>query len=402
MAEKVYVVAAGRSAFGKYLGGLCAADPLDLVSQVVSATLARSGLDVPRAGIERIFVGNCFSISFATASVVGRQLGLKVGSGAFSLSVDTACCSTLTALRMALQSLRGGESQSALVAGVEVMSRIPHVARGLRGGVRIGAVSLEDPVFPIEYKGYAPVAVDAAKGAERYGVTRAEMDRWALASHQRYAAALAAHSFADEVVQVKVRDGRKETIIAADEQPRPDTTYEKLAALPGIFGTTTITAGNAPGLNDGATALLLMTASRAAEIGVEPLAEIVDAVGVTEAPDGISWVPATAIASVLSRTSKPLADVHLIEINEAFAAMPVVSTKVLAGSDGKVLEELRQRTNAEGGAVAIGHPVGASGLRLVMTLARQLKRRGGGNGVAAICGGLSQGEAVMVSVGSNR
>jgi acetyl-CoA C-acetyltransferase len=186
--------------------------------------------------------------------------------------------------------------------------------------------------------------------------------------------------------------------VEIDEQPRPDTTVEKLGALRGIFGTEDITPGNAPGLNDGAAAVVVMTASRATELGLTPLATIVSEMGVTENPDGISWVPATALKAVLARAGVALSDISLLEINEAFAAMPLVSTKILADNDEGRWKDLLERTNVNGGAVALGHPVGASGLRILATLVYQLRRQGGGLGGAAICGGLSQGEAVLVQV----
>jgi acetyl-CoA C-acetyltransferase len=282
------------------------------------------------------------------------------------------------------------------------MSRTPHVARGLRSGVRVGPVELQDPIYPIEYGGFNPVSKDAADGAERFGVTKAMMDAWALGSHRKWAAAAAAGRFADEIAPVRVPTRGGETRFDRDEFPRPDARLSTIEQLPPVFGARTITAGNAPGLNDGAAAAVVMTAARATELGLEPLAEVVAASGVTEDPTGIAWVPATAIRAVLERAGIGLDQVDLIEINEAFAAMPLVSTRILADGDESRWLALLERTNVNGGAVAIGHPVGASGLRILATLAWELRRRGSGIGVAAICGGLSQGEAVVLRVGGGR
>jgi acetyl-CoA C-acetyltransferase len=197
-----------------------------------------------------------------------------------------------------------------------------------------------------------------------------------------------------------VRKGREKYIFTTDEQPRPDGSIGAIEMLPTVFGAKTTTAGNAPGLNDGASAIVVMTEKKAKELGLDILGTIIDQVGVTDMPYGISWVPANAIKEVLNRTNMTIDNMDLIEINEAFAAMPLVSTKILSGNDEKRWYKLLSETNVNGGAIAIGHPVGASGLRITMTMMYELRRRGGGYGVAAICGGLTQGEAIVIRVES--
>lgn len=395
MTEPIVIVSAKRSPFGRYLGGLSEVDPVELAHRVGKAALAQAGIS-PGQEIQELFVGNCFPASFETASVIGRQIGLKLGYRCFATSVDTACCSPLTALRMAWQGLQAGRFDAALVVGVESMSRVPHLVRGVRKGVKAGAVNMEDPIFPIEYKGYAPVSLDAEHGARKYGIGREQMDAWALRSHQRWAAAESAGKFADELVPFEMQVRRKTMSIERDEQPRPDTTLERLASLPPIFGSEGITAGNAPGLNDGAAAMVVMTERRAMALGIAPLAELIVCTGASDAPEGMSWVPATALGPALESAGLVASDLTLLEVNEAFAAVPLVSTRVLSGDDDDAWAELQERTNVNGGAVAIGHPVGASGLRILGTLVYELRRRGGGIGAAAICGGLAQGEAVIV------
>ena len=401
MENRIAIVAAKRSPFGKYLGGLSGMDPVRLAVEVATATLTSRGADLTSL-VDRLFAGNCFPASFTTASVVGRQIALKLGIGGFATTVDTACCSSLTALRLACNGISARDFGSALVVGVEMLSAVPHLVRGLRAGVRIGEVKMIDPIFPIEYAGYAPVAKDAEYGADRYGVSREEMDKWAHASHQKWQAAQEAGRFADELISIEVAARRKTVTVDRDEQPRPDTPLERLAALPPVFGTSCITAGNAPGLNDGAVAMVIMSEDKAAELGLKPLGYITAQAPAADEPNGITWVPATASAAALEKAGRTIDDVDLIEINEAFSAMPLVSTKVLAGEDDKRWHALLDRTNVNGGAVSIGHPVGASGLRLVAHLAYELKRRGGGTGLAAICGGLSQGEAVIIEAGGGR
>jgi len=397
MPEKYVIVSAKRSPFGRYLGSLSDMEPLDVAVHVAKAALTAPGVDITDE-IDQIFVGNCIPSSFETGSVSGRQIGLKLGRDVFTTTLDTACCSPLTGLRMAVWGMRLGELESALIIGVESMSRVPHASRELRNGVRIGEVRLPDPIYPIAYPGYNPVSVDASDGAEKHGVSKRMLDTFALGSHLKWADAMRAGKFEDEIVPLKVRKARKEYIFSADEMPRPDTSLAVIERLPTVFGAKTTTAGNAPGLNDGASAMIAMTEKKAKSLGLPILGTIIDQAGETDMPYGISWIPAMSINKVLRRNSMSIDDMDLIEINEAFAAMPLVSTKILAGGDEGKWYELLAKTNVNGGAVAIGHPVGASGLRISMALMYELRRRGGGLGVAAICGGLTQGEGIIIRV----
>jgi acetyl-CoA C-acetyltransferase len=397
MAENYVIVSAKRSPFGRYLGSLSEMEPLDVAVHVAKETLAAPGRDIIN-DIDQIFVGNCIPSAFETGSVSGRQIGLKLGRDVFTTTLDTACCSPLTGLRMALWGMRLGELESALVIGVESMSRVPHSSRQLRTGVRIGTVNLPDPIYPISYPGYNPVAVDASDGAEKYGISKRMLDTFAMGSHLKWADAMNAGKFEDEIVPIKVRKGRKEYLFLVDEMPRPNGSVALIEMLPTVFGSKMTTAGNAPGLNDGASAMVAMTEKKAISLGLPILATIIDQAGETDMPYGISWIPAMSIKKVLDRAGMTIDDMDLIEINEAFAAMPLVSTKILAGEDEQKWYELLRKTNVNGGAVAIGHPVGASGLRIAMTLMYELRRRGGGQGVAAICGGLTQGEGVIIRV----
>jgi acetyl-CoA C-acetyltransferase len=397
MAESVVIISAKRSPFGKYLGALSEMDPLELAARVAEAALTATGKDIG-AEIDQIFVGNCIPGAFDTGSVVGRQIGLKLGLDVFTTTIDTACCSPLTALRMAIWGMRLGELDAALIVGVESMSRVPHVSKNLRTGVRLGEVKLTDPIYPIAYPGYNAVAVDASDGAAKYGISRRLLDSFAMGSHLKWADAQQAGRLEDEVVPIPVRHRRREFLFDRDEMPRPDGSVAMIGMLPTVFGSETTTPGNAPGLNDGAAAMVIMRANKAAALGLPVLGTIVESAGETDMPFGISWIPAKAIEHLLRKTNLSLDDMDLIEINEAFAAMPLVSTKILAGADPDKWMSLLEKTNVNGGAVAIGHPVGASGLRIAMTLTYELKRRGGGQGVAAICGGLTQGEAVLIRV----
>ncbi len=399
MTEKCVVVAARRTPFGKYLGSLSEMEPTDTAVHAARAALTSTGQDLS-PHIDQVFVGNCIPGAFEAGSVTGRQIALKLGLDRFTITIDTACCSPLTALRVALWGLRQGELSSALVLGVEAMSRVPHTSRQLRTGVRIGEVKLTDWIFPISYPGYNAVSVDASDGAEKYDIPKRMLDTWSMGSQRKWADAYAAGKFDEELAPIMVRKGRESLLFSTDEFPRPEGSLAAIQQLPTVFGSKTTTAGNAPGLNDGAAAIVVMSETRAKELGLKPLGTIVEMAGATDMPYGISWIPALTIQKVLAKAKMDLDSMELIEINEAFAAMPLVSTKILSDGDTAKWHELLRKTNVNGGAIAIGHPVGASGLRIMMTMMYELRRRKGGTGIAAICGGLTQGEAVVVQVES--
>jgi acetyl-CoA C-acetyltransferase len=395
----IFIVAGKRSAYGRYLGSLSDVDPVELASTVARAALQQARQeakgDFP---IDHVFMGNCIPTTFASPSTTGRQVSLALGLKGFAVTIDTACCSPLTGLRLATWGMSVGGIAAVLAVGVEMMSKVPHLLRNLRGGVKAGAAELIDPIFPIEYKGYTPVSVDASNGAEKHGVPRTMLDAWALGSQQKWARAMKKGLFREEIVPVSVKVKKGEFVFDTDEFPRPDSTYSRLQTLPPVFGSKTTTAGNAPGLNDGASAAVAATGRTVREHGLKPLARIIATAGVAGEPEGISWVPAMAIREALAKANLTVEQLDVIEINEAFAAMPLVSTKILAGGDEEKWLELLRKTNPNGGAIAIGHPVGASGLRILLTMVYELRRRGGGRGACAICGGLSQGEAVVLEV----
>lgn len=279
------------------------------------------------------------------------------------------------------------------------MSRIPHLVRNIRWGKKISHFTLEDPVLPIGYKDYNPVAVDAGEVAIEYGISRDEQDLWALRSQQRYQAAEKEGKFQDEMIPIEISDRKNKVVVfAKDEFPRPATTLEGLQKLEPIYGSPTVTAGNAPGLNDGAAVLLLVSERKLKELGLKPLAEIITMSSVADAPKCIATVPAQAIIKVLKQAKVSIDDLDRIEINEAFAAVPLVSSAILGDFDQEKIRQIRDKLNVNGGAIAMGHPVGVSGARLIMTLIYELRRSGGNYGAAAICGGLAQGDAILIRV----
>jgi len=244
-----------------------------------------------------------------------------------------------------------------------------------------------------------PMARYAGEVALEKGVDRREQDEWALRSHRNWAAAQEKGHFDEERFPVAIPSSRKEpALLEKDEHPRPDATLEKLASLEPVYGSPTVTAGNASGIADGAAVTLLMRRDEALERGIQPLGRIVAYAPVCGEPRESPLLPAVAIGKVLHQAGLPLEEMALIEINEAFAAMPLVSTLVLSDFDRGKAESLRSRVNVNGGAIAIGHPIGATGARLLMNLLYELRRRGGGYGVVSICGAIGQADAAIVEV----
>jgi acetyl-CoA C-acetyltransferase len=336
--------------------------------------------------------------------VPARQATLKAGMPPESISItlDRACCSSLDAVRLGYRAIRAGEIDIALAVGADNMSRAPYVLPpDVRWGKRLGSIQIWDGLFELGYKGFNPVSVDAGEVALEYGVTREDQDRWAYGSQMKYARAFAEGKFkvGEELVRVEIPQRKGPPVIfEKDEFPKPDTTLEKLSKLPTVYGSPTVTAGNAPGLDTGATAVLIMSENKAKEKGLTPLARILSTVATATTPRLIAAIPGFTIQKALGKAGIDLDQIDLIEINEAFAAMPLVSTKILADGDPEKMKRLLEKTNVNGGAIAIGHPVGASGARILMTLIYELRRRRGGIGVASICGGLAQGDGAVVEV----
>ena len=376
---------------------------IDLAVIVMKEVIQRVGIKPEEVG-EINYGGTVLAEMALETDVPARQATLLAGFPAenISLTLDKACCSSMTALRLCVRCIKAGEAEIAMAVGSENMSRTPHLAPGLRKESKLGHIKLIDCLFELGYtaKGFNPVAVDAGEVALEYGVGREMQDAWALRSQELYAKAYDEGKFriGEELTPVVIPQKKGDpVIIEKDESPRK-TTLEALAKLKTIYGSPTVTAGNAPPMNSGATAILVMTRRKAEEKGLKPLATVVAAVTAATEPRGIAVIPAYTIQKALDTAGLTIDDMRLIEINEAFAAMPLVSTKILAGGNSQKWKELQDKTNVNGGAVAVGHPVGATGARLPMTLARELSRRGGGYGVASICGGLAQGEAVILRV----
>src|SRR5450631_481697 len=390
MPDDVVIVAAARTPFGKLGGGLSAVPATDLGGRVIREVLDRTG--TPPGEVNQLIMGTV--LGAGQGQVPSRQAGLAAGlpSTVSSFTVNKVCASALKAVNLGALLIAAGEADVVVAGGMESMSRAPYLLEDQRFGARFGDRTAVDSILrdglccPVDG---LSMGVHGSEVAAELGVSREAQDRWALRSQQRYEAARAAGHFREEIVAVATRTGSVEV----DEQPRPDTTLEKLAALRGAFGEgSSVTAGNAPGVNDGATAILLMSAARARAAGLTELGRWVTSAESAAEHSYLATVPAMALERAMARTRGEVdaGRLELIEINEAFAAVAITSTRML--------EVDPERVNVNGGAIAVGHPIGASGARILMTLLYELRRRGGGYGAATICSGMAQGEATIVRV----
>ncbi len=401
--SEVTIISAARSPFGKFGGTLKDFTLPDLGGMVAAEAIRRAGLDA--ADVEEVAVG--VNLPGADRSIA-RQVLIKAGipTHRVAYTVDRACCSSMAAINQAARALRLGETKVAVAGGTENMSKVPYFLTNMRWGHSLGDVELKDQLVIADPMTGKPRAVQAGEEAMEYGIGREEQDRWALRSHQRYFAARDAGRFAQELMPIEIPQLKGAPLrIIEDESPRADTTLEKLARLPTIYGSPTVTAGNAPGLNTGASAMVLMSREEAKRRGLSPLGTLVGWAMASGHPDRLASIPATSARLALERAGLTIDDIDLIEINEAFAAVPLVSTLLLAGRDVRKAEAIREKTNVDGGAIAIGHPTGATGARLVLHLLFELRRRraeaGNGRpsyGLATLCGGIGEGEAIVVRV----
>lgn len=393
IADETVIVSAVRTPFGRYGGKLQDIPATDLAAECIREVLSR--VELPGDQVDYALLG--MVVQAGAGQIPSRQATMKAGLPASvpSDTINKVCASSLRAVNLADAMIRSGEAEVIIAGGMESMSRAPYLADGVRWGLRMGDAMLTDAVLKdglICAFGGVHMGVYGTQVAREYGITREEMDRWALRSHQRAARAYDEGLFADEVIPIAIPQRKGEPVVLdQDESIRRDTTYEKLSQLKPVFEEDgLITAGNAPPLNDGAAAMLLMSRQRAEALGIKPLATIISQGQVSLDPPYLHTVPYYSGRRALERIGMTEKDLDLVEINEAFAAVTLTSMK-LGGWDP-------ERVNVNGGAVAIGHPVGASGARILMTLVYELKRRGGGYGLAAICSGGGQGEATVVRV----
>ena len=393
--DNVVVAAVARTPFGRFNGALRERTGPELGAFIIDELCARTKLPAVDAVYMGVGMIGSAVLTPARQAVLRSQLPNETPS----LAVDRACCSGMTALGLGFKDIKAGASDVLICGGFESLSHTPLLMPRSRERP-LGELVLEDPLLlrAPDFIG-GSISTYTAEEALKHGVDRAAQDAWAIESHRRYFAADAQGYFDFERVAVRAPNGKSgEAIVDKDESPRRDTSLEKLAALKTVHGSKTITPGNAPGLNDGAAALVLLSEKKARDLSLPVLANIRGYAQVSEGPTSGSYTPAIAIERVLQRHGLTPDRLDLIEINEAFAATVLVSSLRLAGHDHAAAEKLRARINVHGGAVAIGHPLGASGARIVMTLINGLRRRGGGIGAAAICGGFGQGDSILLEV----
>jgi acetyl-CoA acetyltransferase family protein len=379
-----------RTPMAEYNGDFADVSAIELGAHAARALFARTGI-APHE-VDHTVVGNVLQTS-PDAIYGARHVALRAGVPVErpALTVNRLCGSGIEAIVAGARLLRGGEARACLVGGMENMSQAPHVIRGARRGFKLGQGQLEDSLMTALFDTWCGcyMAQTSDHLARDYGISREEQDRYALASQRQAAAAWEAGRFAEEVVPVEVGKGKRARRVERDDHLRPDSTLEGLAALPTAFDQDGfVTAGNASGIVDAAAMLLLTTAERAGERGWPALGRLVSWATVGVEPSRMGIGPAPAIRGALRAAGMELADLDLIEVNEAFAG------QVLAVARELSLD--MQKLNVNGGAIALGHPLGATGARLTLTLLRELRRRGGGVGVASACIGGGQGIALIV------
>lgn len=394
MAETV-IVGMARTAFGRLGGALADVPAVELGAVAAREAVARS--TVPTEELEYLLMGQV--ITGGVGQMPARQASLKAGfpMDLPVINLNKVCISSISALVMADQIIRCGDADLIITGGMESMSQGCYYVPKGRFGYRMGNGKLidgmiHDALWCAINDWHMGEGTDRV--ADEFGTTREEQDLWSARSQQRAAAAQKAGKFAEEIVPVEVKVKKEIKTVDRDEHIRPDTTIEALAKLrPAFRKEGTITAGNASGINDGAAALMVASRKKAEEMGLKILGTVISHGMVTDKPEYLATVPGNSIKKALAKIDMTPDQIDLYEINEAFAAVCWHSTKML-GLDPETAENI----NVNGGAIALGHPVGASGARIVMSLVNELRRRGGGIGAAAICGGGGQGDAVIIKV----
>lgn len=389
--EKIVCVAGKRTPFGSFGGSLQSISATDLAVSCGKSALEQSHL--PPQLVEHVIIGNVVQ-SAADAAYLPRHVGLKLGlpqdRGAFL--VNRLCGSGFQSWISAVQMIRDGESSIVLAGGTEQMSQIPYVMRGVRfGGIRMGNGELEDAMTSALTDAYAgiPMAITAENLGEKYGITRDQCDEYSILTQSRYKAALDAGKFKNEISPVTVEGKKGAVVVDRDEHPKPDATLDKLKALKPLFKKDgLVTAATASGIVDGAACSVLMSESKAKELGIKPLARIVSYASVGCDPKIMGIGPAGAARLALQKAGLDLKQMDLVEVNEAFAAQYLAVEKELG------LE--RSRTNVNGGAIAVGHPLGASGTRIMNLLVYELLERKGKYALGSACIGGGQGIAVII------
>ncbi len=390
---KTVILSGVRTPFGKLGGTLSSFTASQLGGIAVKEALVRA--EVKPEDVQEIILGTV--LQGGQGQIPSRQAARHAGLPweVKTETINKVCASGMRSVTLADQIIRAGDEEVIVAGGMESMSNAPYILPKARWGFRMGDATVKDLMvhdgLTCSFTGVHMGSYGNVSAADME-ISREAQDEWALRSHKRAIAAIESGKFAEEIVSVEVPQRKGAPVVVEnDESPRKDTSIERLSKLAPVFNSTgTITAGNAPGVNDGAAALVLMSEERAVREGRQAEAVIIGHAAVAVEAKDFPKTPGLVINELLRKTGKSLAEVDLFEINEAFAAVALVSGKI-AGLDP-------EKVNVNGGAVALGHPIGASGARIILTLMHELKRRGGGIGIAAICSGGGQGDAVMIEV----
>ncbi|WP_077215097.1 acetyl-CoA C-acetyltransferase [Bacillus dakarensis] len=390
---RTVILSGARTPFGKAGGQLSSFSASDLGGIAVKEALYRAG--VAGEDVGEVILGNV--LQGGQGQIPSRQAARKAGLpwDVKTETINKVCASGMRSVTLADVIIRAGDEEVIVAGGMESMSNAPYYLPKARWGLRMGDSVVKDAMvhdgLTCSFTG-VHMGIYGSQVAQELEITREEQDKWALRSHELAIAAIEAGKLAAEVVSVEIPQKRGEALIVdKDEAPRKDTSLERLSKLSPVFDQSgSITAGNAPGVNDGAAALVLMSEERAEREGKKPEAYIIGHTAIAVEAKDFPKTPGLVINELLKKTGKSLEEIDLFEINEAFAAVALASKK-LANLD-------KEKINVNGGAVALGHPIGASGARIILTLMNELKRRGGGVGIAAICSGGGQGDAIMIEV----
>ncbi|RHW40035.1 acetyl-CoA C-acetyltransferase [Lysinibacillus yapensis] len=396
--NRTVILEGARTPFGKFGGGLSTLSASDLGGNAIKEALRRA--EIQPQDVNEVIMGTV--LQAGQGQIPSRQAATKAGIP-YSVKTETinkVCASGMRSVTLADQLIRLGDEEVIVAGGMESMSNAPYYLPNGRWGLRMGDAKLIDGMV---YDGlscaFHPQNVHMGtygnETANTFNLTREAQDEWSVRSHQLAYRAIEEGKFAEEITAIEIK-GRKGEVstVSQDEAPRKNTSLEALSKLkPAFDAEGTITAGNAPGVNDGACALVLMNEEKAKREGRRPLATILGHAEVGVEPKDFPQTPGIVIKELLNKTQRSIEDIDLIEINEAFAAVALVSSQI-AGLDA-------EKVNVNGGAVALGHPIGASGARIILTLSYELRRRGGGIGIAAICSGGGQGDAIMIEVPKN-
>ncbi|MEI7590513.1 MAG: thiolase family protein [Deltaproteobacteria bacterium] len=406
--REVVCVSACRTPYGRMGGMLKGFSAVELGALAIKECLERTKGKVKPADIDYVFMGQV--VPAGCGQVPSRQATLLGGlsESVPSITVNKVCSSGIKTIDLAWQAIMLGRAEICIAGGQESMSNCPFVIPDMRFGCRMGFPTsnvidamVYDGLWDAFYNRH--MAIHGSEVADEFGFTRQDQDEWAYISQMNAAKAISAGKLDDELFSVEVKQGKKISVADKDEGPRPETTIEELSKLSPVFNhkspvtglAGSVTAGNAPGVNDGGDVCMLMSREMANKLGLKPIFTIVDYAEVSQPTKDIATVPGLSIKKLLEQNAMSVDQLDVMEINEAFAAVALVSCRSVLGMSK---DDMLKKVNVNGGAIAYGHPIGATGARILMTLGYELQRRGGGFGVCGICSGHAQGDAMLIRV----